>query len=92
MDIETELRREFNELAVAICVIRHEIEALPDLAGEADPFRQTREQLYRRYAELEQRLAAFPEWARRPAPAPTVGVAEAVADEPILAAVGRDGK
>jgi hypothetical protein len=91
MDRETEVRREYNKLVEAICVVRQQIDALPDLAGEADPYRQNREQLCCRYADLEQRLAALPPRARELAAAPGVADAEIFADEPILAAVGRPG-
>jgi hypothetical protein len=92
MDRETAVRREYNELVVAICVVRHQIEALPDLAGAADPYRQTREQLYSWLVDLERHLAALPPRAREPADVPAVATTEVIADEPILATASRSAQ
>jgi hypothetical protein len=86
MDGETDEKREYNELRAALDEVRHQIDALPDLAGEADPFRQYRDELFDRHADLERQLMALRDRLHRPASA---AATEVIADEPILATAGR---
>jgi hypothetical protein len=92
MDGVNDERREYRRLAEAICVVRHEIEALPPWADEMEPYRQNREELYERCADLERQLAVLSPWARERAAVPAVAAAEVVADEPFLATASRSAQ
>lgn len=92
MEDETAKKRKYNELRAALDQVGQQIHALPPWAGEIEPDRQNRDELLRRYADLEQQLVALRERAHRPASAPAVAATEVIADEPILATASRSGQ